>query len=89
VSAHEPIESSGGRTSSADTVGAFLCAFAIFFAAISIVWHPLRLVVISALLALIGSAMTKQRIGFVAVCICAASFFLGMVVAVVFKKPLW
>ena len=92
MSTEERVPSAGEPLKPSEVVGSYLSTMAIFAALISIAWHPLRLVLISALLALIGAAMAgerRQRLAFAAVSICAASFFFGMVVAVVFKKPLW
>jgi hypothetical protein len=94
VSTEERVPGAGDRARPSELVGSFLSTFAIFAAIISIAWHPLRLVLVSALLALIGAAMAgerpqRQRLAYTAVLVCAASFFFGMVVAVVFKKPLW
>jgi hypothetical protein len=92
VSTEGTVRDGEGRAKPSEVVGSYLSTMAMFAAVISIVWHPLRLVLFSLLIALIGAAMSgerRQRFAFTAVTICAASFFLGMVVAVVFKKPLW
>jgi hypothetical protein len=75
----------------ADVVAGFLATLAIFVSAIGVIWRPLRLIPLAILLALIAAGMSarQQRLAFTAVLIGACCFFLGMVVAVVFKKPLW
>jgi hypothetical protein len=74
-----------------DTVAGFLCAFAIFFAAIGVIWHPLRLIPISYVLVLIATAMVgdRRRLTRGAAAIVAVCFVAGMVVAVLANKPLW
>ena len=83
---HEP-----ARRTSAETVAGFLSAIAIFVSLVGIAWHPLRLILPSAAIALIASGMSgsRRQLPFVAVLICAASLFLGFTVAVVTSHPLW
>ena len=83
----EPVE----RLAPHEGVAGFLAAIAIFASAIGIIWHPLRLVPISAVLALIAAAMggRYQRLSMIALMIATAAFFLGLTVAIVFQKPLW
>jgi hypothetical protein len=80
-----------GRLAPHETVAGFLAALALFVECIGVVWHPLRLIPISLLLALIAAAMggRYQRLAYLAVLIGAFAFFLGMTVAVIFKHPLW
>ena len=84
----EPLER---RRAGSEVVGGYLAALSIFASAISIAWHPLRLVIVSMLLALISAAMsgTHQRLPFAAVLIAAASFFIGMSLAVATQNPIW
>jgi hypothetical protein len=84
-------ESFDRRGAAADTVAGLLSALAVFFAAIGVVWHPLRLIPISILTALVASAMAREngRFAFTAFLICAACFFTGMTVAVLAQRPLW
>jgi hypothetical protein len=79
------------RRPGSEVVAGYLAALSIFASAISVAWHPLRLVVVSMLLALISAAMsgTNQRLPFAAVVIAAASFFVGMSLAVATQNPLW
>ncbi len=81
----------GDRGTAHETVSGLLSALAVFFAAIGVVWHPLRLIPVSILLALVGVAMAREyrRFAFVAFLVCAACFFVGMTVAVVAQRPLW
>jgi len=74
-----------------ETVAGFFAAIAIFVSLIGIAWHPLRLILPSMVIALLAAAMggRHQRLAFAAVLICAASFFLGMTIAVVTTSPLW
>ena len=83
----EPLD----RLAPHEAVAGFLAALALFVEVIGIVWHPLRLIPISLLLALIASAMggRYQRLAYTTVLVGAVSFFLGMTAAVIFKHPLW
>ena len=74
-----------------DTVAGFLAALAIFTSLIALAWHPLRLIPVAIILALIAAAIggRNRRLAFWATMICAACFFLGMTVAVVTSRPLW
>jgi predicted lysophospholipase L1 biosynthesis ABC-type transport system permease subunit len=83
---HEP-----ARRTSAETVAGYLSAVAIFVSLVGIAWHPLRLILPSAAVALIASGMTDKRrqLTFGAVLICAVALFLGFTVAVATSHPLW
>jgi hypothetical protein len=84
-------EPAADRLAPHESVAGFLAAIAIFASAIGIIWHPLRLVPISVVLALIAAGMggRYQRLSFIALLIGTASFFLGLTVAIVFQHPLW
>jgi hypothetical protein len=58
---------------------------------VGIAWHPLRLILPSAAVALIASGMTNARrqLTLAAVLICAVCLFLGFTVAVATSHPLW
>ena len=77
MSADSEIRRVPGRTRPSEVVSGYLSALAIFSAAISVAWHPLRLSPLAMLLALAG------------VMISALCFFLGLTVAVVTSRPLW
>jgi hypothetical protein len=74
-----------------ETVAGFLASLAIFASLIGIAWHPLRLIGPSIVIAMLAAAMGGRghRLAFVAVLVVAASFFLGMTIAVVAQRPLW
>jgi hypothetical protein len=74
-----------------ESVAGFLAAIAIFASAIGIIWHPLRLVPIAGLLALIAAGMggRYQRLSYLALMVATAAFFLGLTVAIIWKHPLW
>jgi hypothetical protein len=74
-----------------ETIAGFLAAIAIFAALIGIAWHPLRLVPFAMVLSLVAAAMggRHSRLAFAAAMISAASFFLGLAIAVVAQTPLW
>jgi hypothetical protein len=80
---------SGRRTS--ETVAGYLSAVAIFVSLVGIAWHPLRLILPSAAVALVASGMggEKGRLQVAAVLICAVCLFLGLTVAVATSHPLW
>jgi hypothetical protein len=80
-----------GRRTSAETVAGYLSALAIFVSLVGIAWHPLRLILPSAAIALIASGMSgkRQQLSLAAVVICAIALFLGFTVAVATSHPLW
>jgi len=75
----------------AQTVAGYLSAIAIFVSIVGIAWHPLRLILPSAGVALVASGMGdgKGRLQFAAVLVCAVCLFLGLTVAVATSHPLW
>jgi predicted branched-subunit amino acid permease len=81
------------RTGPADIVSGYFSAIGIFAGLVALAWHPLRLVPIAMLLALLASAMAtserNRRLAFAAVLITALCFFLGMTISVVTERPLW
>lgn len=74
-----------------ETIAGFFASIAIFVSLIGIAWHPLRLILPSMVVALLAAAMggRHQRLAFIAVLVAAASFFLGMMFAVITESPLW
>ncbi len=74
-----------------ETVAGFLSAFAIFASFIALAWHPLRLVPISMILALVAAAMGGRhlRLAQVAIAVVAVCFFAGMAISVITRRPLW
>ena len=79
------------ETRPAHTVAGFLSAMAIFAALIGLAWHPLRLIPIATLLALISAAMAPRgnRLAMWGLFICAGCFFFGLLIAVVTSRSLW
>jgi hypothetical protein len=79
------------RPRPSEIVAGFLASLAIFVSLIGIAWHPLRLIAPSIVIAMVAAAMGGRghRLAFAAVLIVAASFFLGMTIAVVATRPLW
>ncbi len=73
------------------TVSGYLAAVAIFTSLIGVAWHPLRLILPSAAVALVASAMAGpgQRLQLAAVLACAVCLFLGLTVAVATGHALW
>jgi hypothetical protein len=84
-------ESFQQRGGSRETVAGFLSAFAIFFSGLGVIWHPLRLIPVSMLVALLATAMAGRngRLAGFTVGFTAACFFLGMTIAVLTRHPLW
>jgi Na+/phosphate symporter len=59
---------------------------------IGIAWHPLRLILPGIVIAMIAAGMAgprSRRLAFASVIVAAASFFVGMLIAVVVQHPLW
>jgi hypothetical protein len=79
------------RPRPSETVASYLASLAIFTSLIGIAWHPLRLIAPSIVVAMVAAAMggRQNRLAFAAVLVVAASFFLGMTIAVVATRPLW
>ena len=74
-----------------ETVAGLLASLAIFTSVIALAWHPLRLIPVAIILALVAAAMggRHQRLAYWAAMICAICFFLGMTISVVTSRPLW
>ena len=74
----------------AETVAGYLSALAIFVSVLGIVWHPLRLILPSIVIALIAAGMAGQgrKLQLAAVMISAVCFFLGLTIAVATSHPL-
>jgi hypothetical protein len=79
------------RQTPAEAVAGLLASLAIFAALIGIVWHPLRLIPFALIAAVIAATIggRYRRLALVAMMTVAASFFLGMTVAVIVRHPLW
>jgi hypothetical protein len=79
------------RQTPAEAISGLLAALSIFTSIASLVYHPLRLVLVSILLALLSAAMAGRntRLPAIAVGVGAAAFVLGMTIAVVGSRPLW
>jgi len=74
-----------------DTLAGFLASTAIFVSLTGIAYRPLRLIPLALLLALIAIGIGGRhfRLATAAVFIGAASFAVGMAVAVITSHPLW
>ena len=74
-----------------DTLAGFLASTAIFVSLTGIAYRPLRLIPLALVLALIAIGMGGRhfRLATAAVFIGAASFAVGMAVAVITSHPLW
>jgi hypothetical protein len=79
------------RTRPADAVAGFLAAASIFVSLTGIAWRPVRLVPAGILLALVAAGIggRNARLSAAAVAIGAASFSVGMAIAIVTGNPLY
>ena len=79
------------RQTPAEAIGGLLAAVSIFTSLASLVYHPLRLVLVSIVLALLSTTMARRnnRLPAIAVGVGAAAFVLGMTIAVAGSRPLW
>jgi uncharacterized membrane protein YtjA (UPF0391 family) len=79
------------RTRPSEAVAGFAAALAIFASVIGVAWHPLRLIPVSIVIALIATAMGGRHTGLAraAVIVGAVCFFLGMTIAIISQRPLW
>jgi hypothetical protein len=79
------------RSRPAETIAGFLAAASIFVSLTGIAYRPLRLIPVAIVLALIavGIGGRSERLSTWAASIGAASFALGMAVAVITSHPLW
>jgi hypothetical protein len=79
------------RQRPADAVAGFLAAAAIFVSLTGIAYRPVRLVPVGILLALVAAGIggRNARLAAAAVAIGAASFAVGMAIAVVTANPLY
>jgi hypothetical protein len=86
----EVLREDGGR-GTPETVAGYLSAIAIFTSLVGIAWHPLRLILPAAAIALVASAMAGpgRRLQLAAVVICSLSLFLGLTIAVALSHALW
>jgi hypothetical protein len=73
------------------TAAGLLAAMAIAAALVGLIWHPLRLVPIATVLALLSAAILPRgnRLAMAALFICAGCFFFGLLIAVVTSRSLW
>ena len=85
------VERNADRMTPADAVAGFLAALAILGAALSLVWNPGRLGTASILIAVIacGLATTQRRLAAYALIFAGICWFAGMVIAVVFERPIF
>jgi hypothetical protein len=73
------------------TVAGFLAAFALFAAVLALVWYPGRVGTAAILLALVGAAMggPQRRLAAAAVLVATVCWFAGMLLAVLFERPVF
>lgn len=87
-----PSEAQRPEQKASDTVAGFLAALSIFASLVATVWHPLRLVIASLLIAFVAAGMAgpgSRRLAGVAVAVGGVCFFIGMAVAVILSHPIW
>jgi hypothetical protein len=90
VSAHEGNREAAGDTS-ASYVAGFLAAFAIFAAAVGLVYTPGRVGTGAVLAALIAAGIGgfQSRLAAVAVAFAGFCWFAGMVIAIALERPVF
>ena len=74
-----------------EAVAGFLAAFALFVSLIGVAYRPARVIPVAILVALISACMTERhgKLAGWAVGVAAASFVVGMAVAVLTESPLY
>jgi hypothetical protein len=74
-----------------ELVAAFLAVISIAGSALAIIWHPLRLIPFTVLLALVAVGMSPRgsRLPLLAVVIGALCFIAGMTIAVTTNNPIY
>ena len=79
------------RDRPADAVAGFLAAAAIFISLMGLVYRPVRLVPVAILLGLIATGIggRNERLAQLSVAVGAASFAVGMTIAVLTGHPLY
>ena len=80
------------RSSGAETAAGFLAAISLTASAIAIVYRPLRLAPFAILIALIASALAKERhkrLAAAAVVAASAAWLIGMAIAVLTSNPIY
>ena len=79
------------RWSTADTVAGFLATLSIFASALGVIWHPVRIVPVAILIALVAARMSarNERVAFAAVIAGVVCWTAGMTIAVLTKNPLF
>ena len=80
------------RSSGAETAAGFLAAISLTASAIAIVYRPVRLAPFAILVALIASALAKERhrrLAAAAVVAASAAWLIGMAIAVLTSNPIY
>ena len=80
------------RSSGAETAAGFLAAISLTASAIALVYRPVRLAPFAILIALIASALAKERhktLAAAAVVVASAAWLVGMAIAVLTSNPIF
>jgi hypothetical protein len=80
------------RSSGAETAAGFLAAISLTASAIALVYRPVRLAPFAILIALIASALAKERhrgLAAAAIAIASAAWLVGMAIAVLTSNPIY
>ena len=80
------------RSTGAETAAGFLAAISLTASAIAIVYRPVRLAPFAILIALIASALAKdrhKRLAAAAVVVASAAWLIGMAIAVLTSNPIY
>jgi uncharacterized membrane protein len=80
------------RSSGAETAAGFLAAISLTASAIALAYRPVRLAPFAILIALIASALAKERhkkLVAAAVAVASAAWLVGMAIAVLTSNPIY
>jgi hypothetical protein len=86
------VSATDARRNTTEIVAGYLAAFAIVISGLAIVYRPVRLAPVAAVVALTAAAMAtggSKRITQVAVGAATVGWVAGMIAAVVTDNPLW
>jgi hypothetical protein len=73
------------------TIAGYMAAVALFAGFLAVIWYPGRVGPAAILVALIAAAMggPQRRLAAAALVVATACWFVGMVLAVVFERPIF
>jgi hypothetical protein len=79
------------REPASHTVAGYMAAAALFAGVLAVIWYPGRLGPAAILIALIAAAMggPQRRLAAIALAVATAGWFVGMVLAIAFERPIF